>query len=655
MNGDALIIGVDTGGTFTDFAVFQNGHLTTHKELSTPEDPSQAILKGLSNMGLADKPAIVIHGSTVATNAVLEGKGCRVAYICNRGFSDILSLGRQQRPALFKLQQPSPEPPVPKELCIAIKGRVDSQGEIIEALDREELAELPLRLKAAGAEAVAINLLFSFLRPDEEQAVAEQLEADYFVSQSHEVLPEIREYERGIATWLNAYVGPLMRRYLKGLSDSLPKFRLNVMRSDGTTISADRASMQSVRLLLSGPAGGLSAAKYLGAKAGRTRLITFDMGGTSTDVALLEACIPLADKASIGPYPVAIPTVDLHTIGAGGGSIACTDSGGMLKVGPESAGAVPGPACYGRGGTSPTVTDAHVVLGRIPSKVRLGGDLGIDLKAATAALEDLAKELNCGLVDAALGVIGLANEHMARALRLISVERGHEPAEYSLMSFGGAGGLHVCDLAEALGMKHAIIPAFGGVLSALGMLVSQPGRVYTQTVLKTLDTLSADHIDALFNPLEAQAKRELQKEGLGEDELDTRYELLLRYRGQSGRSAFGLAAPEVLIQRFRERHEAEYGYLLDLPIELAEIRIHLRGIAAIEELGADQSTAGRPGQVYMAELGRDIPFWFRGNLPMNQEIPGPVIIGEPNATSYIKPGWRLWKDSMGHLILRYDG
>ncbi|HSM68493.1 MAG TPA: hydantoinase/oxoprolinase family protein, partial [Xanthomonadales bacterium] len=503
----SLLAGIDTGGTFTDFVILAGGRIRHCKVLSTPDDPSRAIREGLDRLGVGDEAMRVVHGTTVGTNAVLEGKGARVAYVTSVGFADVLTLGRQNREQVYRLRQPPVAPPVEPDLCLEVSTRAAADGSLLARAGEDELAELAARLEALEPEAVAVNLLFSFLCPEEEQRIAEALGQRWFTSLSSRVLPEVREYERGIATWLDASVGPVMARYLGRLAERLPRARISVMQSAGTTITAAQAQAQSqaVRLLLSGPAGGLAAALLVGRVCGTRKLLSFDMGGTSTDVSLLDGEIPLCSANAIGRWPLAVPSVDIHSIGAGGGSIARVDRGGMLLVGPESAGATPGPACYGQGGEDATVTDANLVLGRIPGDTLLGGYLPLDGQAAAAALERLGSDLGCDREEAARGVIRLANEHMARALRVMSVERGHDPRDYALFSFGGAGGLHACELADLLDMPEVIVPAAGGVLSALGMLASEPGRDLSRAVLEDISGLGDPALERMFAELQAEA------------------------------------------------------------------------------------------------------------------------------------------------------
>ncbi|GMR16703.1 MAG: hydantoinase/oxoprolinase family protein [Gammaproteobacteria bacterium] len=527
------LLGIDTGGTFTDFILYKDGNLVTHKVLSTPKAPEQAILQGIKELNIDTNDLTIVHGSTVATNALLEGKGVTTAYITNFGLGDILSIGRQTRRELYNLQPEKHAPPVAKEYCLETGGRISAAAEVIEPLTQEQLDKLRVKIKELAPEAVAINLLFSYLDDDAEKRIAAVMPGDIFVSRSSEVLSEYKEYERGVATWLNSYVGPLLQNYLQRLQDALPHATIAVMQSAGGTIAAKLAGQQAVHMLLSGPAGGLAAAKFMGDITSQQRLLTFDMGGTSTDVAMIDGDLQLSNEGEIAGYPVAIPMVDMHTIGAGGGSIASMDAGGLLQVGPESAGADPGPACYGQGGSVATVTDANLVLGRLRADAFLGGGMQLDLTAAQKAIKPVADKLELTIEQAAAGIISIANEHMAHALRVMSVQRGIDPRELCLVSFGGAGGLHVCALADALTMKKAMVPRYAGVLSALGMLVAPRARQLSQTFNRVLNELSKNEIEQRFALLYQQGLAALIEEGVAEKDIVSEYSLDCRYLGQS--------------------------------------------------------------------------------------------------------------------------
>lgn len=655
---DITLVGIDTGGTFTDIVVLERGlnagGMQQCKVLSDPSDPSGPIIEGLKRLGLENRPLQIIHGTTVGTNAVLECKGARVAYVSSAGFADVLSLGRQEREHVYQLKQPETTPPVPEALCLEVSTRIAADGSLLSVASDEELAELKARLQELDVEAVAINLLFSFLRPKEEQRIADKLAGAWFVSCSSKILPEVREYERGMATWLNASVGPVISGYLKRLQSRLPQARIAVMQSAGTTIAADQAADQAVRLLLSGPAGGLAAARSIAAQTANPKLMSFDMGGTSTDVALFNGEIPLTGQCRIGPWPLSIPSVDIHTIGAGGGSIARVDKAGMLLVGPESAAASPGPACYGQGGTQATVTDANLVLGRIPENTLLGGYLPLDLNAAEQAVAKLANDMACDVLEAAHGIVRLANEHMARALRVISVERGHDPADYALLCFGGAGGLHACDLAELLGMQRIIIPARSGVLSAMGMLVSEPGRELSQAVLAPLGSLTDKDIGQRFKLLEADAGAQLADEGCTPDSLGFRRQLELRYKGQSATISINWSAGGDHETAFNEAHVRASGLQLPHPVELVNIRLSARAPAVLKSIDIRQESekVTVDEMIHMPELACMVPIYHRTGLPPGESVQGPLLLTESAATAWIKPGWELRPDEWGNLHLQ---
>jgi len=638
-------IGVDTGGTFTDFVALIDGRLETAKVLSTPDDPARAITQGLEKLGLDSARVDLVHGTTVGTNAVLEGKGAKVVLVTTTGFADMLTLGRQNRDRLYSLAQPRVTAPVAERLCLEINARASSQGDVLAEPDADALADLARRIEALAPDSVAVNLLFCWLRPDLEQAVRDALPEDLPVSLSSEVLPEIREYERGIATWLNASVGPKLAGYLGRLERALAGGRLAVMQSSGLTVSARQASSRAVHLLLSGPAGGLAAAAHIGGELGRKRLLTFDMGGTSTDVALLDGKPSLTREGRIGRYPVAVPMVDMHTIGAGGGSIVRVDAGGLIQVGPESAGADPGPVCYGRGGENITVTDANLLLGRLPRETRLGGAHRLDFERAAQAMDGLAEQAGLARDELSHGILRIANEHMSRALRVMSAERGIDPRSATLMSFGGAGGLHVCELAASLGMQSAVVPARSGVLSALGMLVARPGRQATASFLKRADTVAISDLEAGFDPLVAQARDELAAEGIVPESLEVERWIDCRYAGQSATLELAMQSPEALVDAFHDAHEEAFGHRLELPIELVGLRVEARGAPRIDHVPPLADTAQVP------ETVSEVPVMARAALAA-RDIPGPAIIMDTDATTWVADGWTATLHDGGHLMLQ---
>ncbi len=659
---DAMaLLGIDTGGTFTDFVLWQDGRLRLHKVLSTPAAPERAILQGIAELGLSPdllgSGLHVVHGSTVATNAVLEGKGARTLYIANRGLADLLTIGRQARAELYALQPQERPPPVPAALCVETGGRLAADGSLVEPLTESDMHRLRAIVQRLAPEAVAINLLFSFIDDSAERAIAEAMPTELSVSRSSEVLPLLGEYERGIATWLNARLGPLVGGYLGRLKAALPGARLSVMQSSGEAVAAEQAAGQAVRLLLSGPAGGLAGAGFVGRSAGIERLLSFDMGGTSTDVALVEGAPRLTTQGRIAGFPVAVPMVDMHTIGAGGGSIARLDAGGMLLVGPESAGADPGPVCYGNGGREPTVTDANLVLGRLRPDAFLGGRMRLDAVAAHAALARLGQAMGLSAEQAALGVIEVANEHMTRALRVISVQRGLDPRDGHLCSFGGAGGLHVCALADALGMTRAMVPERAGVLSALGMLVTPPGRLLTRTWLGLLAEREDAEVAAAIEQLADEGAAALAAEGVAPDAIRREYSLDLRYRGQSYSLNLGWRGRASTADAFRALHRERYGHDLDLPVELVNLRVRLTAAAPLVSLAVNADEAPLSPETAASGLAKvfgcehPVPMLTRAALAVGENRDGPAVILDEVATTWLAPGWRALRDDAGNLLL----
>ena len=655
-----MLLGVDTGGTFTDFVLLDGTNMRLHKVLSTPDDPSAAIQQGIRELGLDDHIArgqvTIIHGSTVATNAALEGKGVRTAYITNRGFTDLLQIGRQARRDLYSLTpRPSPEP-VPTELLIGTGGRIAANGDLVDPLTEADLDALRERVIALRPEAIAVNLLFSYVDDRYERKIESALEDLAFVCRSSFVLPEYKEYERGIATWLNAWLGPIVERYLSKLSSAVAPCPVVVMQSSGGTIGAAQARRRAVNLLLSGPAGGLAAAQHVGNALGRHDLLTFDMGGTSTDVSLIDERAQVTNEGFIGPYPVAVPMADIHTIASGGGSIAYLDSVGILHVGPRSAGAEPGPACYGKGGVEPTVTDANVVLGRLPASLRLGGTLALREDLAIQAIDRLATALHRTAQDAARGIIAIANQHMAQALRLISLERGHDPRACSLVSFGGAGGLHVCALAEALEIPDIIVPAHAGVFSALGMLLADPTRQLVRTLNRPIESLSESALAAQFDALSAPGHRELIDDGARANSIVERRFADLRYRGQSFTLTVPWTTSSSAVHAFNALHAARYGHAFDLPVELVNIRCEL--IARRADMALPRIPARSEGQASASVRSAEhpeVPVYQRDSLCDGQRIDGPALVVEPMATTFIDQRWQGTTVRWSHLHLAAIG
>ena len=655
-------LGIDTGGTFTDFVLIHQGKLTTHKVLSTPDAPERAILQGINELGLAKAvnagEISLIHGSTVATNAALERKGVKTAFLTNVGFKDMLTIGRQTRPQLYSLETPPQLPAVPEELCFEVKGRINANGEELEKPDDASLHALLAPLEAIRPEAIAINLLFSFLDNSHEKLVADFLQAKLswqpFICCSSSILPEYKEYERGIACWLNASLGPLVQSYLLNLKAATRPSPLAIMQSTGGTINAEQAANKAVNLLLSGPAGGLAAASYLCKELDIPGLMTFDMGGTSTDAALLtDGEIQLSNEGSVGPYPVSVPMVDMHTIGAGGGSIAAVDAGSLLHVGPKSAGANPGPACYGQGGIEATVTDANLVLGRLQADSFQDGGIQLDVDAAHAAINNIAKKLVLTTNEACMGIVDIANAHMAQALRVISVEKGYDPKLFRLCCFGGAGGLHICALADALGMKQALIPRHAGVFSAFGMLMAPAKRDLSRSYQKLLSSADENAINQLFEELETRARIELEQEHVEGSSILVGKSIDMRYQGQSAHLTIDWEGIKTSAHNFHQLHEIRYGHQLPVEPELVNLRISVKAQTqsfALERLN-QEVPAQAIKQLSLYGFTEKVLVYQRDDLAEQQTIVGPALILEKNSTTLIGTEWCARTDQFGHLFL----
>ena len=666
------ILGVDVGGTFTDFFFWQDGRLSIYKRPSTPEDPSRAVILGLEETGW--RPAEVVHGSTVATNAVLERKGARTALVTTRGFRDVLAIGRQTRPRLYDLEPRRPPPIIPDDLRFEVDERLDFQGNVLRPLDPADVERVLDRVAEAGAESLAVCLLFSFQDPAHEEMVASAGRGrGLFVSASHEVLPEYREYERTSTTALNAYVAPVVGRYLSRLEEGLAARgveRLRVMQSSGGSADARAAAALAVRTILSGPAGGVAGAFSIAAQAGFRDVITFDMGGTSTDVCLCPGRIPTGNEAVVGDCPIRTPVVDVHTVGAGGGSIAGIDAGGALRVGPESAGAEPGPACYGQGAL-PTVTDAHLLLGHLLPDRFLGGRLPLSEKRARWAMAGLVGSFGGDALRAAESIVRVANANMERALRVISVQRGYDPRLFTLVAFGGAGPLHACDLAEELGIPRVLVPRFAGVLSAFGMAAADVGRDYSRAFLATLapdgiDDDLAERLAAAYAVLERRAREEMLAEGRPRETLRLERSADLRYAGQSHELTVPLGEPALprLLRRFHALHEERYGYSdRDSPVEVVTLR--LRAVSPVDgprleplpEGGADTSPAriGERSVWFSAGGGAvEAAVFDRERLLAGNVLRGPALVLQLDATTVVPPGWRGAVDAWGNLVLEKE-
>jgi N-methylhydantoinase A len=670
---DQIRVGVDTGGTFTDFVFERDGHLNLFKLPSTPSDPSQAITDGLkrisSECAVEFSDIEVVHGTTVGTNALLQRRGARVALITTKGFEDVLVIGRQARPELYNLNAVKPASLVPDELRLGVPERVVASGEVIEELEEDELRKLLRRLKRLRVESIAISLLFSFLHPEHEQRIASALsELEIPLSISSEILPEYREYERTSTVVINAYLQPLMGRYLNRLADlwtkqQKTKHSLRVMQSSGGSISADLAAREPVRTILSGPSGGVVGGLRAAKASGFANIITFDMGGTSTDVALCDAgSIRTTNEAVVAGLPVAVSVLDIHTVGAGGGSIARVDEGGSLRVGPESAGADPGPACYGRSDL-PTVTDAHVVLGHFAGAGLLGGDFLLDEKRSAKALERLAAELSrasdnrCSIVAAAEGVLSVVNTNMERALRHISVERGYDPRQFALLPFGGAGGLHAVELARSLRIPTVILPTSPGALSAIGVLVADVVKDQSRTVMLPCNANSVNALPLVFDKMERDARKILRGEGFDISKQRHERSLGMRYRGQSFELEVKYTSAS-LANQFHQAHRERYGYAQESgEVEIVSARV--RSLGLVQKLREKKAVSGQakfvdPQTTTFAYFGGKrlrVGVYRRENLKPRTKLRTPCIVTEYSATTLIPADVAATLDEVGNLII----
>jgi N-methylhydantoinase A len=649
------ILAVDTGGTFTDLVLWRDGALETLKVASTPADPSQAVLDGIRAIVPDGTQFVLLHGSTVATNALLERRGARVVLLTNQGFEDVIEIGRQNRPQLYALVGHRPPPLVARENRLGIPGRLGPTGEEVAPLDPSVLEALSALVAERGAEALAVSLLHSYADARHERAVADALAPTGLpVSVSSDLLSEFREYERTSTTVVNAYVAPVMSSYLGRLQDEAGACRVTIMGSNGGAFPVERARREPVHTVLSGPAGGVVGALTWARRSGYDHVLSFDMGGTSTDVSLCPGSPLRTREFDIDGQPVAIPVIDIHTVGAGGGSLARIDAGGALRVGPQSAGADPGPICYGLGGSGVTVTDAHVWLGRLPVDAFLGGAGRLHRERIGGPLTDLAGALGASPEEAAEGILAVADTAMERALRVISVERGFDPADFAVVAFGGAGALHVAELTRRLGAARALVPPDPGLLSAYGMLASPTTREASRTVLaSTEDPELRTRTSEVFGELEMQAVDEMRQEGADPDALVVERWIDARYRGQS----FELRVPEAdWLERFHAAHEERYGYRRpETPVEAVTLRVVVTTPPVPLDAPELPDAAGLPptqaGYVWFGGERLDVQRAWRHDLASGAVLLGPAIVQEYSATTWVPPDWRVESDRWGCLHL----
>jgi N-methylhydantoinase A len=676
-------VAIDIGGTFTDATLVdeESGSATIAKVLTTPADPSEGFMRAFERaLGERDAARVgsVVHATTVATNAIIEGKIARSGFVTTEGFRDLLEIARQVRPTLYDTQFTKTPPLVPRDRAVAVRERLGPAGEVLVELDDESVREAAAVLARERVESVAVCLLHSYVNPEHERRIGEILAEELPgvpVSLSSDVAPEFREYLRASTTVINAVVRPVVERYLgrieARLADAGVTATLLVMQSSGGVFGSAAAARRPVFMVESGPAAGVIASAHLGATVGIPDILSFDMGGTTAKVGLVQDGEPSVTKdynvgghagagigrMSLSGYPVRTPVVDLVEIGAGGGSIAWVDSGGLLRVGPQSAGADPGPVCYGRGGTEPTVTDANVVLGRLNPAFFLGGEMGLDVDAARAAIEErLATPLRLTVTDAAYGIVEIANAAMVNALHLISVQRGYDPRDFVLVAFGGAGPVHANAIAREAEMPRLLVPPSPGIFSATGLLTTDLKRDAATTVMRRADKVSAAELDVVFEELERDGAEELTAEGLPRDRVEFVRALDMRYVGQS----YELAVPagDELIERFHAHHERVYGFAAPTePVEIVSVRLTSVGRIAkppartLARGAAPEAKETRP--VYFAEADGfvDCPIYGREALPAGATLSGPVVVEELDSTTVVHPGYRVRADENANLIV----
>jgi len=657
-------VAVDTGGTFTDCVWVENGRLRMLKVFSTPDDPSQAIVQAVERTGLGSA-LVLLHGTTVGTNSLLQRRGARVALVTTEGFEDSIQIGRQARPKLYDFFFDPVQPLVPPGLRFGVPERTACDGQVLQPPSQAELRGLRQAVEESGAEAVAVSLLFSFVNPENERAVAETLaglsngKSDVPLSVAHVVLPEFREYERASTVVVNAYLQPLMQRYLENLGDRLAakrgKAAVFIMQSSGGITSLSAAAAEPVRTVLSGPAGGVVGAAAVARRSGFERIISFDMGGTSTDVALVEREPRASNEAEVAGLPVRVPMLDIHTVGAGGGSIAGFDAGGALRVGPLSAGADPGPICYGKG-EEPTVTDANLLLGRLPADKFLGGEFALDVERTRRVVKSWLQKNRSSLSveQFAVGVIRVVNATMEKAVRVVSIERGYDPRDFTLVAFGGAGGMHACELAAALGIPRVLLPPLPGALSAYGILVSDIVKDYSRTVLwRASGKLPQADLQRQFETFEREARAAFRAENWPGT---PRYErsLDVRYRGQG----YELNVPFTAnaLAGFHHEHQRRYGYSrLEREVEIVTLRLRARlpSPKAPASTGIKTAAGQKMERRQVIFDGRTVatPLYERGTLAPRRTFRGPGIVVEYGATTIVPPGFRFRVDSRACLII----
>ncbi|MCR8632804.1 hydantoinase/oxoprolinase family protein [Paenibacillus radicis (ex Xue et al. 2023)] len=683
------MVGVDVGGTFTDVTLVDSysGEILNHKVPSTPEDPSRAIMNGVVQiMELNEVPVselrYLAHGTTVATNSLIERKGALTGLLVTEGFRDLLEIGRQTRPSLYDFFKEKPEPVIPGHLRLEVDERLYADGSVRKQLDRDRLREAIEHLKSEGVQSIAVCFLFSYLNPEHEKQAVEEIRRLYpeaYVSASHQVVPEFREYARLSTTALNAYLGPVMQRYMENFQESVRKAGIPVdpyiTQSNGGIISIQESVANPVRTAVSGPAAGVVAAAHLAELTGYKNMITFDMGGTSADFSLIENGEPkISMEREVEGFPARIPMLDIHACGAGGGSIAWLDAGGALKVGPESAGSMPGPAAYGRGGTRPTVTDANTILGRLNPDGILGGRMILDVEASKRVVQEhICDRTNLSLLEATMGILSVVNANMTRAIRLISVEKGYDPREFTLVSFGGGGGLHCGALARELGIPRILVPPSPGTFCSLGLLVTDVRSDYVRSSLLESSASSMETIRGLFAGMEQEGAAMLEKEGITEAKRRFVLGLDLRFKGQNYELTIPVEWSELtgegmqgILTRFHEQHEKNYGYSNRTGIvEFVNYRVTALGelpkatLQRGDENGSRTVQSSLYREVYFSEADRpdyyQTAIYQRSDLVPGDRVTGPAIIEQMDSTILLLPGQTMQVDAYRNLLIHTFG
>ncbi|MCW3006408.1 MAG: hydantoinase/oxoprolinase family protein [Solirubrobacterales bacterium] len=682
-----LFVGIDIGGTFTDLALYdsETESVRVHKVRSTPDDPGRALVNGIVELcelaGVAPGDLDgVLHGTTVATNAVLEHRGAPTGLITNEGMRDVVHIGRHQRPQPYSVMQDIPwqaRPFVHRANRIGVPERLaPPTGEVVTALDEDAVRAAGRTLKAAGVTAVAVCFLFSYLNPEHERRAAEILAEEMpgsFISTSADISPQFREFERFTTACMNAFVGPGTGQYLERLTSALERHEIQadllVMRSNGGVASVPEAAARPVTLMLSGPAAGVLGAQWAGGLVDRERLITFDMGGTSADIGLVtedgvnEAS---ARDTQIAGYPILVPMFDIETIGAGGGSIARVDEAGAFQVGPRSAGADPGPACYGNGGDQPTITDAHLVLGRLDPERFLGGDMQLDRAASEAVIDRLAEQLGLSRLETAEGILTLANANMAQTIRSITIERGRDPRDFALVAFGGAGPLHAAELAAMLDVPEVLVPPHPGITSATGLLTSDLRYDQMRTVFMREGAIDRTTLNRRFEELAAELVQRLERDGAARDGIRVERFLDCRYLGQGYELRVPVGAEgftDDTLDGFHRAHEAEYGRASGDPIEVVNLRVTATGQRPrLERLNVgsgtlQEATIGQAPTVWRVDgelVELPTTHLLREQLPVDEPVPGPAIVFQRDTTIVVPPGWSAVASAAGPLMLHAD-